>query len=97
MESAVKAGPQPNTPGRASMAGQRISIQITQANCEVPSTYRPKPLTARATALMRTRRALGFKLESAGRLLPQFLDHFESGEAETIATVGWPEPRITAA
>jgi hypothetical protein len=33
---------------------------------------------------LRIRRALGFKLESAGRLLPQFLDYLESVGAETI-------------
>ena len=33
---------------------------------------------------LRIRRALGFKLENAGRLLPQFLDYLESLDAETI-------------
>ena len=33
---------------------------------------------------LRIRRALGFKLETAGRLLPQFLDYLESLDAETI-------------
>lgn len=35
---------------------------------------------------LRIRRALGFKLENAGRLLPQFLDYLESTGAETITT-----------
>jgi len=35
---------------------------------------------------LRIRRALGFKLEAAGRLLPQFLDYLESVGAETITT-----------
>jgi integrase/recombinase XerD len=35
---------------------------------------------------LRIRRALGFKLENAGRLLPQFLDYLESVGAETITT-----------
>jgi len=35
---------------------------------------------------LRIRRALGFKLETAGRLLPQFLDYLESVGAETITT-----------
>ncbi len=33
---------------------------------------------------LRIRRALGFKLETAGRLLPQFLDYLETIGAETI-------------
>jgi integrase/recombinase XerD len=35
---------------------------------------------------LRIRRALGFKMENAGRLLPQFLDYLESVGAETITT-----------
>ena len=35
---------------------------------------------------LRIRRALGFKLENAGRLLPQFLDYLESVGAETITS-----------
>lgn len=35
---------------------------------------------------LRIRRALGFKLEAAGRLLPQFLDYLESVNAATITT-----------
>jgi integrase len=35
---------------------------------------------------LRIRRSLGFKLESAGRLLPQFLDYLESAGAHTITT-----------
>lgn len=35
---------------------------------------------------LRIRRALGFKMENAGRLLPQFLDFLESVGAETITT-----------
>jgi integrase/recombinase XerD len=35
---------------------------------------------------LRIRRALGFKLETAGRLLPQFLDYLESVTAEAITT-----------
>ena len=35
---------------------------------------------------LRIRRALGFKLENAGRLLPRFLDYLESVGAETITT-----------
>jgi integrase/recombinase XerD len=37
-----------------------------------------------AEEYLRIRRALGFKLETAGRLLPQFLDYLESVGAETI-------------
>lgn len=39
-----------------------------------------------AEEYLRIRRALGFKLETAGRLLPQFLDYLESVGAETITT-----------
>jgi integrase/recombinase XerD len=35
---------------------------------------------------LRIRRSLGFKLETAGRLVPQFLDYLESVGAETITT-----------
>jgi integrase/recombinase XerD len=35
---------------------------------------------------LRIRRALGFKLENPGRLLPQFLDYLESVGGETITT-----------
>jgi integrase len=35
---------------------------------------------------LRIRRALGFKMENAGRSLPQFLDYLESVGAETITT-----------
>jgi integrase/recombinase XerD len=35
---------------------------------------------------LRVRRALGFKMENAGRLLPQFLEYLESVGAETITT-----------
>jgi integrase/recombinase XerD len=35
---------------------------------------------------LQLRRALGFKMENAGRLLPQFLDFLESAGAETITT-----------
>lgn len=35
---------------------------------------------------LRIRRALGFKMENAGRLLPQFLGYLESVGAETITT-----------
>lgn len=37
-----------------------------------------------AEEYLRIRRALGFKLETAGRLLPQFVDYLESVGAETI-------------
>lgn len=37
-----------------------------------------------AEEYLRIRRALGFKLETAGRLLPQFLNYLESVGAETI-------------
>ena len=39
-----------------------------------------------AQEYLRIRRALGFKLETAGRLLLQFLDYLESVGAETITT-----------
>jgi integrase/recombinase XerD len=39
-----------------------------------------------AQEYLRIRRALGFKLETAGQLLPQFLDYLESVGAETITT-----------
>src|SRR6516225_9759927 len=35
---------------------------------------------------LRIRRALGFKMENAGRLLPQFLEYLESVGAETVTT-----------
>lgn len=44
------------------------------------------PLREAAEEYLRIRRALGFKLETAGRLLPQFLDYLESVDAETITT-----------
>src|ERR1700750_2990211 len=35
---------------------------------------------------LRIRRALGFKLETAGRLLPQFIDYLQSVGETTIST-----------
>ena len=44
------------------------------------------PLRQAAEDYLRIRRSLGFKLETAGTLLPQFLDHLESSGAKTITT-----------
>jgi len=54
------------------------------------------PLHTHLQEYLAVRRALGFKLEHAGKLLPTFVAHLESHGASTVTTelaLGWAKPR----